>query len=496
VPAANPFSIQLPYGNYTFTFSVPQYVNLDVPAAVNVAADASDGLYDNVIHWTEYMTSIVEANANYTIESNFAYDENTKALSVRMWLTRLVKMVVNNGVNNLATTATITIIDPFGKTLTPVTLQGPALTDTSTSDAVYQVTIPNVLSANNILGEALTAGATYFATCVINYGGASGTTNTFQGGTQFTLTVTEALVNNVINAIGEPAGQTIASQIQGAQTNITNAITTAQTALTAQVGAARDEITNQITTSQATLSNVIESKILNSETTIAQGKTLTIRYQTAVGLSPKIDVYAPNNVLKISKGAMKEIGATGVYAYPVTFQSAWGLGDCTIVCSEPTKGTVDSYTVTITASDIDQVNGNVSAVLGSTSGLGNINTAAASLKGQLDIIESALAQITALSAAPSGGTAAFGAAAKAATAGSMDALFTQIQGVSSQIQGLMGTGELNLQKLYQVSTDKKQDIDYLKNKTQELKTAVDMTESMVDNVANKPVVQEIYEYSK
>ena len=506
VPTLNPFSVSLPYGNYTFTFAVAQYVDLNAPSAVGVPADAADGVYDNVIHWTEYMTSIVEANANYSVESSFAYDESSKTLAIRMWLTRLGKMVVNNGINNLATTATITIIDPFGKTLTPVTLQGPALTDTLINDAVYQVTIPNVLSANNILGEALTPGATYFADCVINYGGASGTTNTFQNDTQFTLSVTEALEQNVINAIGETSGQTVASQIQGAQTNITNAVTTAQTAITAQVSAVQNEIANQITSSQAvtqaTLSNIIESKVLNSETTVAQGKTLTIRYQTAVGLSPKIDVYGPNNTLKISKGAMKEIGATGVYAYPVTFQSSWGLGDCTIVCSEPTKGTVDSYTVTITSSDIDQVNGNVSAVLGSTSGLGNINTAAASLKSQIDIIESALTQLGSLTSAPSGGgAAAFGAAAKAATASSMEALFTQIQGVSNQIQGLMGTGTaggtgLNLQKLYQVSSDKKQDIDYLKNKTQELKTAVDMTESMVDNVANKPIVQELYEYSK
>jgi hypothetical protein len=505
VPALNPFSIQLPYGNYTFTFSVVHYVDLNSPSSANVPADAADGIYDNVIHWTEYMTSIVEANANYSIESNFAYNESAQTLSVRMWLTRLGKTIVNNGINNLAPTATITVIDPFGNSLTPITLQGPALTDTLAGDAFYQGTIPNVLSANNILGEALTPGGTYFANCVINYGGASGTTNTFQGGTQFTLTVTEALVNNVINAIGEPVGQTIAAQIEGAQSSITNAVTAAQTALTAQVSAVKSDtaqiatatqttIPNQITAAQAVLTNAIISKVLNSETTIAQGKTLTIRYQTGIGLSPKIDVYGPKNVLRISKGAMQEIGATGVYSYPVTFQSSWGLGDCAIVCSEATKGTVDSYTVTITASDIDQVNSNVSAVLGSTTGLNGIGQAAASLNSQIDIIQSALTQL----ASNVSSTSSAGAAGKASAAGSMEALFGQIQGVSNQIQGLIGKGQagINLQKLYQVSAGRQQDIDYLKNKTQELKTVVDMSQSMIDNVANKPVVQEVYEYSK
>ena len=305
--------------------------------------------------------------------------------------------------------------------------------------------------------------------------------------------MTEALVNNVINAIGEPVGQTIASQIQGAQTSITNAITTAQTALTSQISSVKSDtaqITSQITTEQAVLTNAIISKVLNSETTVAQGKTLAIRYQTAIGLSPKIDVYGPNNVLRISKGAMQEIGTTGVYSYPVTFQSSWGLGDCTIVCSEATKGTVDSYTVTITASDLDQINSNVSAILGTTTGLNGIGQAAASLNSQIDIIQSALTQLAS--------NASTGKIGKASAAGSMEALFTQIQGVSNQIQGLIGKGEagLSLQKLYQVSSNKQQDIDYLKNKTLELKAAVDMSESMIDNVANKPIVQELYEYSK
>ena len=59
---------------------------------------------------------------------------------------------------------------------------------------------------------------------------------------------------------------------------------------------------------------------------------------------------------------------------------------------------------------------------------------------------------------------------------------------------MAGDTGLNLEKLYKVSADKKQDMNYLKNKTQQLKVAMDMSQQMIDNVANKPVTQVWYEY--
>jgi hypothetical protein len=501
VPGSYPASLSLPYGTYTFNFTLATYVNLSATQTANVAAACATSTCGNVINWTEDMTSIAEANANYLINSNFAYNETTQTLSIRMWLTRLGKMVVDNGINNLGT-ASITVVDPFGNTLPTINI--PEANEAQNS-GYYTVTIPNVLSASNILGEALTPGATYYANLVINYGGAypvastaTGSTGTFQNGTQFTLSVTETLVNNVINAIGEnaagvPAGQTVQSQIQGAQTSITQAITAAQASIksdTAQIlTATQTTIPAEIIAAQTTETNILEAKVLNSETAVATGTTLTIRYRTAAGLSPKIDVYDPKNVLRVSKATMQEIGATGIYSYPLLFQAGWGIGDFTIVCSEKTKGTVDSYTVTVMNTDLEQVNNNVSAVLGTTSGLNNISQAAAGLTSQIGVIESALNQL-------SSGAAAGNRAQQTSTSSSMEALFTQMQGVSNQIQKLSTNQGLNLEKLYTVAPSKQKDMEYLKNKTQELKAAVEISKNMIDNIANKPVVQEVYEYSK
>jgi hypothetical protein len=71
-----------------------------------------------------------------------------------------------------------------------------------------------------------------------------------------------------------------------------------------------------------------------------------------------------------------------------------------------------------------------------------------------------------------------------------------MQGVSNQIQKLSTNQGLNLEKLYTVAPSKQKDMEYLKNKTQELKAAVEISKNMIDNIANKPVVQEVYEYSK
>jgi len=210
-----------------------------------------------------------------------------------------------------------------------------------------------------------------------------------------------------------------------------------------------------------------------------------VRYRTLTGLAPKIDVYDATNALKINKGSMQEIGTTGIYEYEVTFQSGWGKGDFTILCSESTKGTLDAMTISVIKTDVDQVSNQVSAVLGTTAGLSNIGNVATTLNSQISMIESALSRVAA---------SVSKAKEAAASVGSLESVYTQLQAVANQVKQMAGDTGLNLEKLYKVSADKKQDMKYLKNKTQELKAAMDMSQQMIDNVANKPVTQVWYEY--
>jgi seryl-tRNA synthetase len=75
-----------------------------------------------------------------------------------------------------------------------------------------------------------------------------------------------------------------------------------------------------------------------------------------------------------------------------------------------------------------------------------------------------------------------------------ESVFSQMNSLATQIKEMAGESSVNLSKLYDVSADKKNDMTYLKNKTQELKAAMELNMKMIDNVANKPVTQTWYEY--
>jgi hypothetical protein len=86
--------------------------------------------------------------------------------------------------------------------------------------------------------------------------------------------------------------------------------------------------------------------LLNRETVVA-GKSVTIRYRAPSGLFPKIDVYDARRIRQISADPMREIGTSGVYEYHLTLETAWGLGDFTIIASESEKGILNWMTLTM-----------------------------------------------------------------------------------------------------------------------------------------------------
>jgi archaellum component FlaC len=185
---------------------------------------------------------------------------------------------------------------------------------------------------------------------------------------------------------------------------------------------------------------------------------------------------------------MTEIGTTGIYEKTVTFESSWGRGDFSIVCSESTKGTMDAMTISVLRTDMEQVYGQVSSILGNTAGISGLRTVADSLNNQFAVIESVLSKV--------GKNLVAQVKEAASSALGLESIFTQLANVAKQVKQISGEAGINLEKLYQVSVDKKQDIDYLKNKTQQLKASVEMSTKMVDNIANKPITQTWYEYKK
>jgi hypothetical protein len=154
--------------------------------------------------------------------------------------------------------------------------------------------------------------------------------------------------------------------------------------------------------------------------------------------------------------------------------------------SEATQRTVDAFVITVVRHDIEEVSSAVSAVLGSTSGLTGLGNVTATLNTQFSLLESALDKISKDMAAK--------VTEATAAAGDLETVFNQLGKISNEIKKLGATKGLNLEKIYEVSKDKKDDIIYLKNKTQELKAAMELNHKMIENVAKKPIVQTWFEF--
>jgi len=135
---------------------------------------------------------------------------------------------------------------------------------------------------------------------------------------------------------------------------------------------------------------------------------------------------------------------------------------------------------------LEQFYNQVSAVMGNTSGLSSLSNVADGLNSQFGMIEAALSKV--------GKDMGKRVQDAVGSATAFDSLFSQISGLAKQIKNMGGDTGVNLEKLYQVSSDKKEDINYLKNKTQELRAVMDLNQKMIQNISEKPVVQRWYEY--
>ncbi len=493
----SPFTFNLPYGTYTFRVSKEKYVDENTEKTAGVAADYLDGVYDAKITWSLTATSLVEATADYKAQSAFVYDESTDKLSIRVWLEKRGKMVVNDDVNILGNAVVDIYNDSTGGWLKSITLEPPAASNTV--NGVYFKEIPNVVSVDDDFN--LVAGKTYFARVVINYGGLTGTGRSYEGGATFSVTINEnlrAVTNSIQTVATNIAGQTAAIQktikdeIEGQITSvvvpkITDVKTETSKILSATgTESLQDKIAEVKTQVVQEVQPHIKSGILNGETAVRTGSKLAVRYRTDSGLSPTISVYSPKNNLLISDRAMAEIGITGIYEYNVTFLPAWGRGSFTIVCSEPVKGTADAFVLKVSDSDIEDISSSVSAVLGSTSGITNLKKVTETLNAQFSDMDKAIAQI---SKNITGKVEEVkGAAVELA------GVFKQLEDMSNTIKSLGGTAGINIDKIYEVSKDKQEDISYIKNKSEELKAAMELNQKMIENVAKKPVVQTWFEF--
>jgi len=174
-------------------------------------------------------------------------------------------------------------------------------------------------------------------------------TTTLQGSM---TTQTTALQGNIANQT-----TTLTNQIGSVGANVTALPTTVSSAVTTAVTA---DMTTQ-------LAKGVQAELLTRPADVATGATIPIRFRTASGLSPKITVYDPNGTPRVSAEAMKEISTTGIYEYKLTLNTAWGLGDFTVLVTESTRGSTDSLILHVGLGGLDEIYSKVSSSITTSS---------------------------------------------------------------------------------------------------------------------------------
>ncbi|MDD4986457.1 MAG: hypothetical protein PHQ43_11885, partial [Dehalococcoidales bacterium] len=143
-------------------------------------------------------------------------------------------------------------------------------------------------------------------------------------------------MRSVVDSIKTDTGTLIPEMLGDIQTDVTAILEDTSTT-----------IPDKLTEMDEVIKGEFKAQILNREQTAATGQTLMIRYRTAAGLTPKIDVYDGANILRVGQAEMAPVGETGIYEYALVTDPLWNLGDWTIVCSESTKDTTDSMVLTV-----------------------------------------------------------------------------------------------------------------------------------------------------
>ncbi|MBM3244398.1 MAG: DUF2341 domain-containing protein, partial [Candidatus Omnitrophica bacterium] len=492
-PLLSPVTHDYPAGSYITRWSKKGYI-----------ARAADWRADGDITVTVRLENELSAQVEWHVILSNTYNPSTDTLRASTWLERRGKLVgpldtdaesLRQQILSDLKSASLEIYD--GDTL----VKRMSTLEAGMENAYYRDN--NGIFWFNWPSTGLEAGKNYFVKAIINYSagqyisGASlditSAKNQLTQSEQLTDLQTQAvatqnLISSTTNEIKSKvdAGTSeIKTKLEETKSSVIEAVTTGTSKiLTAQ----ETVVIPAIQATQKEVTTVKKSAILNRENTVRTGQPLTIRYRTYSGVSPTIQVYDPENKQALS-GKMylaAQEADTAIYEYVVTFENAWGRGDFTVICSEASYGSLDALIISVIRSDIEQVAGQVSAIMGSTSGISTLKDVADSLNSQFSVIESALSQV--------GKSLVKDAKASASSNTQLESIYGQLSNIAKTIKKAAGKVSFNVDKLYEVSTEKQNDMKYLKNKTQQLKASMELNTKMIDNIANKPVTQTWYEY--
>ena len=450
------------------------------------SADANSGIYSvtwdpaagtsaseiyNIIATVEYrgnaysgVKAISPPTASITFEVFIdpIYNSADDSIKASIWLSRSGEVVTDPG--NLSA---FDVVDINGNSL----LAGANLTKTSSQDNAGIYTVIWDPAAG------LTSGVVYNIKATIVYGSDNySSVEAFSVTTEkgIGLAQTAAAAASTAAGLAKTAAEATESRL-GAATDTASA-----TSVFGKIAAVRGDVST-ITT---TVEEQLLGEMLTRQNIAKTGDTVTIRYKTTTGLVPTIVVRDPDNAIVVSSTVMTEVDTTGIYEYDVTFDSDWGTGEFSIVCSETTKGTLGAMTMTVISTDLAEIASSVSAISGQTAKLAKISSITASLSSQISLIEGVLNKVS---------TDIVGKVKSAVeNMSNMDVVFERLEAINKQIKEAAKDRDLNLEEILKSSKERKNNIIELMNTTQKTKAAIEILEKAEST--SGAFTQEIYQY--
>jgi hypothetical protein len=197
-----------------------------------------------------------------------------------------------------------------------------------------------------------------------------------------------------------------------------------------------------------------------------------------------MSVYDPENTLVEEKSMTEIAGAEGIYQANLEFK--WDTGVYTIVCSETTYGTIDGISIEVIRAGLDDI---YSTSVVSMGQLANIDTAkmsdlSANIAVVSDSIEGMVGTINDLSQIGS-----LGDELSSLTENIKSALFEELGVVSEKMKDISEKQGLKVDKILEVSEAGQDNIDYIKNRTLEVKAMTEINKEILEKQAEQPITK-------
>jgi len=470
------YSSEVSAGEYTLTGGGCAIFSRD-DIAESIKIRANDD-YDsfNVAGGGGESSLIVVTLSLWQIRMNFSYQEaegeEFDKLTIQAWLEKGGNLVNDSYLG----TASLKIYDgeSLRANLDPAVDKAPA------TDGTYWFSWEDT---------GLTAGRSYFAQFTINYAGSSHNNND-----DFYLPINQALGDLIqVSTATMQNLQTTASGIsEEVVAQISEELTATKTDTEAALTATQTTIPAAITQMQNELAPHIYAAILNAETQIALGSSLTVRYRAPGGTAPVLDVYDSEQNQLVIDAVMEAVGATGIYEYDVEFLGEWGEGFFTIVCSEPTYNTLDGVTINVISTDLGSISNDISGIMGATSGLSDLSGVSDILDVEFNNISNKLSEVNDRIASTVG--EAVKGALKGISGAQVDAIYNTMNEVSEVMYDISEVTSGDLEALYDASQSGTGDLGDMRNRFITLENLLQINRKMIDTVTYDPITQIWYEF--